>query len=77
LKTSSLKEQSSPQNSLNLFDGKKARRPPAGQVWAGAARQADYQPAHSDDYPFQAPALVALLRERLRAYFGADVADIR
>ncbi len=30
-----------------------------------------------DDYPFQAPALVALLPERLRAYFGADVADIR
>ncbi|TDN40410.1 protein tyrosine phosphatase [Hymenobacter sp. UV11] len=30
-----------------------------------------------DDYQFQDPALVALLHERLRAYFGTDVADIR
>lgn len=30
-----------------------------------------------DNYPFQDPALVALLHERLRAYFGTDVANIR
>lgn len=30
-----------------------------------------------DNYPFQDPALVALLHERLRAYLSPDVANIR
>ncbi len=30
-----------------------------------------------DEYPFQDPALVALLHERLHAYFGVALADIR
>jgi predicted protein tyrosine phosphatase len=30
-----------------------------------------------DDYPFEDPALVALLHERLHAYFGQPLAAIR